>query len=355
MKPLLLLVWLNAVFAARLFAAPLSLDTQLLIATQKGQIKQAQVLVRKGAHINARNADGQTPLMLAAQNSNAELVAFLLRQGADVKSRDKDGFSSLGYGPEFAQLFIARGAKATRNDSAALSDWLENEIWIDSDIEDEQVKADVRLFMRAGVNLNTRGFDEFGTTPLLNAVASRPTLVPFLLGVGADPNLSGKGGNTPLIEAISPLSLNGKSDSLARFLLKSGAEVNTRGEYGETALMLAAQANSVALAEELLKRGANPNIRDRRGETALMRAARGGFPDMARLLLSSGADKKLTNPKGESALDYAKSREFVMQDFLSGRHLAATTEQLQERAQRELQRALRGRMEVQAILEGKKK
>ena len=355
MKSSFIPVLLLFLLAVRLDAAPL-LDAQLLSATEKGDIKTAQLLVRRGAHVNARNQRKQTPLMLAAMHSDERLVHFLLAKSADVKTRDDSGFSVLGYGPRFVDLLLACGAKATPGDREALSDWLENAIWIDSDIEDEDVKTEARALLRVGMNLNASGFDETGTTPLLNALDSRPSFVSFLLSLGADPNVADKMVKTPLMAAISPLiSAEDNGDSLPLLLLKHGARVTARDSNGETALLLAAQANRLTLAKTMIRRGANPNIADKRGETALMRAARGGFPDMARLLLASGADKRLKNAAGQTALDYAKSREFVFQGWFNGnatRHIGKQQEQEQEQ---ELEHALRAHMEVQAILEGKAK
>ncbi|BCM92200.1 hypothetical protein IAD21_04079 [Abditibacteriota bacterium] len=334
--------------ALRLEAAPASLDIQLLRATEKGDGKTLQSLVKQGANVNARNGDGMTPLMVAAQHSDGALCDFLLKSGADVRAHDKSGFSCLGYGPMFADQFLKHGATATRNDGAALSDWLENDVWIDSDLQDDDVRTDAKMLLRAGMNLNTRGFDEGGTTPLLNAVDSRPSLVAFLLALGADPNLSDATGRTPLMASISALFPATPDDSVALALLARGAKVNPRDEYGETALIMAAHANRLPLTRELLKRGANLNIRNKRGETALMRAAIGGFPDMARLLLASGARTDLKDNKGQTALDMARSREFV---FVYG----GITGTRKEKAETAVARALNGRLEIQAILEGKRK
>ena len=344
-------VWASLAVGFPAHAAPPSLDAQLLGAARKGDTQTAQSLIQRGAKVNARGADGQTALMFAVQGSSEPVVRLLLARGADVKARDKWGFTALGYGPMFAEEFVARGAEATPNDGAALSDWLENEIWVDSDIEDEQVKTDTQVFLRVGTNLNTRGFDEIGTTPLLNAVSSRPSLVAFLLDLGADANLADKAGQTPLLAAFGSLFEGQNDDTRALLLLRHGAKVNTRGEFDETALLLAAKANRLALARELIRRGADVNAPDKRGLSPLMRASDGGFPDMARLLLASGARTDARDKEGKTAMDYARSREFVVQGFFMGSPPPQAAKSGEERQRQEIERALRGRMEVQAILE----
>ena len=350
MKNHLLVASLCLALAVQVRAAP-SLNSQLLDATQKGDLKAAQSLVNRGAKVNARGERNQTPLMFAAQSGNEPLVRFLLARGADVKARDEGGFSALGYGPHVLDVLLQHGAKATPGDREWLSDCLENEIWVDSDLEDEDVKADAKLFLRAGMNLNSNGFDEDGTTPLLNAVDSRPSLVPFLLGLGADPNIGDKIGKTPLLAALSPLAPSTESDSVSLLLLKRGAKPNAANQDGKTALMMAAGAGDLPLVKELVRRGANVNARDKRGETALMRAAKNGLPDMARLLLASGADAKSKNVKGETALDYAKSRKFTSAGIFSGTMPPDARKRWEEQQQKQVERALRGRIEVQSLLE----
>ncbi len=333
----------------RVEAAPASLDVQLLQTSKTGDMKTAQALIKRGAHINARDANGATPLILAAP-SGPELMDVLLENGADIRARDKWGFSCLGYSPESAEYLAKHGAVATRNDAAALSDWLENDIWIDSDLQDEEVCSEAKTLLSAGMNLNSRGFDENGTTPLMNAVDSRPSLVPFLLSLGAEPNFPDGSGRTPLIASISPLFSfdTPPNEAVAMALLEHGAKVNTRGPDGETALVMVAGTNHVSLARELIARGASPNIRNKYGQTALMRAATSGFIEMARLLLASGALPNLADAKGQTALDYARSREFIFFHSPVAIGVTGSNEKVDEE---EVERRQKGRLEIQTLLE----
>lgn len=74
-------------------------------------------------------------------------------------------------------------------------------------------------------------------------------------------------------------------------------ELDRRGKYGETALMLAADRGMEKLVAELLRRGADPNRRAREGKTALLEAAGSDRPEAgmacARLLLEAGADPNI--------------------------------------------------------------
>jgi ankyrin repeat protein len=58
--------------------------TALMIASEKGNLVIAQLLVEGGANVNAaRTDDGWTALMRAAKKGHLEIARFLLNSGAD--------------------------------------------------------------------------------------------------------------------------------------------------------------------------------------------------------------------------------------------------------------------------------
>lgn len=62
----------------------------------------------------------------------------------------------------------------------------------------------------------------------------------------------------------------------AESLIKNGADVNAKNEYGETPLHLAASNEYDNMVEFLIKNGADINAKTERGNTPLQYAARGG-------------------------------------------------------------------------------
>jgi len=52
-------------------------------------------LLNKGADVNSRDSDGETPLIIAAWTNKIESVRVLLQAGADVNAKDNDGYTSL--------------------------------------------------------------------------------------------------------------------------------------------------------------------------------------------------------------------------------------------------------------------
>lgn len=67
-------------------------------------------------------------------------------------------------------------------------------------------------------------------------------------------------------------------------LLKRGADVNARNNYGDTALMRACWDRSGAAVEMLIEHGADVNAKDKEGRTALQWARIKGRTDLAQLL-----------------------------------------------------------------------
>ena len=76
-------------------------------------------------------------------------------------------------------------------------------------------------------------------------------------------------------------------------LLGQGADVDARNRYGQTALMLAAQAGRREVVETLIAHRAKLNITAKFGLSALMLAIVAGHAEVARLLAKAGADLSL--------------------------------------------------------------
>jgi uncharacterized protein len=106
-----------------------------------------------------------------------------------------------------------------------------------------------------------------------------------LIKAGADVNARNDYGATPLQEAAE----RGDADMI-RTLLKAHADVESANDEGQTALMTVARVGSVDAAKALLKAGADVNAVEKwRGQTALMWASAQGNPEVVRLLIKSGA------------------------------------------------------------------
>ncbi len=99
-------------------------------------------------------------------------------------------------------------------------------------------------------------------------------------------------------------------------VLSSGADVDARDRYGQTALMLAARHGRLVAVEALLRRGANPDVTAKFGLSALLLAIIAGHEAIARALVGAGADLELRGSGApgfwnKTAYDLAAEREMT--------------------------------------------
>ena len=91
-------------------------DTLLHEATIKGKKEVVELLIAKGADINAKDKDGQTPLHAAVNGGYKELAELLIARGADMNAKNNSGRTPLDLArerkyKEVAKLLKKYGAK----------------------------------------------------------------------------------------------------------------------------------------------------------------------------------------------------------------------------------------------------
>ncbi|CAE7256857.1 unnamed protein product, partial [Symbiodinium sp. KB8] len=166
----------------------------LLMASARGHVEVARLLLEAGEDSNLADNDGFTALMAARQDGYAEVASLLLEAGADRNLADFAGFTALMLASKNGHIEV------------------------------------VRLLLDAGADGNFVASS--GATALMVASATgNGEVARLLLEAGADRNLADKDGFIALMVA----SLNGHSD----VVLGAGADRNLADNGGLTALMLA--------------------------------------------------------------------------------------------------------------------
>ena len=80
------------------------------------------------------------------------------------------------------------------------------------------------------------------------------------------------------------------------FLIEKGADVNVAGANGVTPLMIAADAGDEELAEMLVDKGANVNASASGGWTSLILACETGNPDAVDFAVRKGRQDRVQGP-----------------------------------------------------------
>jgi ankyrin repeat protein len=157
--------------------------TPLIYASQNGHKKVAELLISRGANVNAKSEDGLwTALHHATGHSTKEMVQLLIKNKADVNAKNKNGETPLDIANgELAELLQKHGGKHGTINGASRRGNIEA----------------VKQFLADGADVNAKADDEW--TPLHNAAGwGHKEVVELLIAEGADVNVKDGDGETPL-------------------------------------------------------------------------------------------------------------------------------------------------------------
>ena len=331
-----------------------------MTATRTGRIDALELLLARGALVDARDPEfQQTALMLAVREDHPAAVALLIERGADVDARTRVGptpqftppCKGTGCGSE--GVGINRGGLPDRGRRAAAQGGMTPLLYAARDGHVEAAKA----LVAAGADIELA--EANGIRPLLMALLNNQLPIAQLLARARRGPERGRllGPHAALFAAVDYRNLdmnNRDQDSpttngvdraplleMIELLLARGANVNARtrevppsrrwlyslGDVswvdftGQTPFLRAALSADTTAMQLLLAHGADPNLATLAGTTPLMAAAGVNWVvaqtyteskeaqlEAVQLCLELGADVNATNSMGLTALLGAANR-----------------------------------------------
>lgn len=262
----------------------------LMIACQNGKKKVVELLISKGANINAKNNDLMTPLMIASKIYNSEITELLISKGANVNYVVSDGvykgftpliFASIYEKYDTAKLLISKGAninyKVTDGRFNGFTplifacqnyeyDNYQNSYIVESLIDiksftNKTKEKNYNFCINHASNSDPNNYlaSNFGHFDIANLLISKGANVNYVIPDGIYK------GFTPLIFASQR-----SNNDLVQLLISKGVNVNyiiPEGVYkGFTLLIFASKSNDKELVELLISKGANVNISIKEGK-----------------------------------------------------------------------------------------
>lgn len=229
---------------------------------------------------------GWTAVMVAAAKGHGEMLEMLVSRGADVNARD------------------AKGMNVMHNLAA------------DKDAELRYEVVEYLLGTECLID-GAQARDQVGRTPLHWACATgKPRMVEMLLnrprGPIADVNAVEQRNKTALHLAIA----HGRED-IVKLLLLHKADVNARSDGGWTPLHNACDKGSVTMVRALLEAGAHINAQLLNGVTPLHLAAQAGHTEVVQCLLERKDEVKRRVRDNFGSTPFLRAAQFKRKDVVS--------------------------------------
>ncbi|XP_064482060.1 uncharacterized protein LOC135394918 [Ornithodoros turicata] len=280
-------------------------ETPLHIAARtKGADECAELLIKSGANVNEKEANGEIPLHFAAREGHLKSTKALLADNSVADLLNKDGESPLHVAVKNCHFPVADALldhwdkKCTDpEEKQKLTNQKnmdgENSLHYAATITEKQKhyptedRDIMRLLLKHGgdVNAETKSTMETpihhcartGNVAILKEIID--TLPPAAVQLSC--NQQARNGWAPLLYAC-----DAGHAQVASLLIQNGARVDTFDETGKAALHLAAEKGHEELADILLNAKAFVNVRSQKGLTPLHLAAEKGYSNLVRKLIT---------------------------------------------------------------------
>ncbi|PKL43680.1 MAG: hypothetical protein CVV41_07870 [Candidatus Riflebacteria bacterium HGW-Riflebacteria-1] len=255
--------------------------------------KILEAVLKHTGDVNQRNFASMTPLHIAALHGSVNMLRSLVKAGAKVDARIADGSSALFFcRPELTETLLELGADINLKNNAGLSAFVQARL-----TADQQRIAAFKKTGRFGtpaqpVKIQSELSDIFSA-----AKNGQPQLVTILNEHPEQVNIREISlGETPL-----HLASAGGHALTVRHLLDKGAAIDATNDFLRTPLHYAATMGHLAIVKTLCEAKANIHALDARGTTPLHDAAAAGHRKIYNYLIQLGASDSTLDNEGRSA------------------------------------------------------
>ncbi|KAJ5314176.1 Velvet factor [Penicillium atrosanguineum] len=203
----------------------------LHIAATQGLRESANILIQRGADIEAEDYKGMTSLHSSVSRGQKNVVDLLLELGADFTKRDQKGNTPLHHVADNHRMC------------------------------DSSKKAIATALIQRGADIEAR--NNYRETPLCHAVRNRSeAITKLLIENEADIEPRNRRGETPFICAVRKQTPN-----VTRLLIEKGCDTKVKNNKGRTAMDIASRQTNISMLRLLLT-NANANARFSSGQRA---------------------------------------------------------------------------------------
>ena len=256
-------------------------DTAIIFTAIRGSVEETNLLIAAGADVNFIDSDNKTALDWAAENNHENVVNILRAAGGKSVNELQGGTSNTTRPTDDGNS----GAAASLQASGITPDMYTQAL---CDATDNQNNALIGRLIAAGADVNVRGRD--GWTPLTNCCLYENIegIRLLLAAPGIDVNFPNADGDTPLQIATTK-----RNNDIISMLRQAGAGATT----SSTASPRPSQDMNAAQAE-LRSRGISPDGYNQ----AICDATDNKNNELLRLLIDAGADVNATGTDGWTPL-----------------------------------------------------
>ncbi|MCD7936746.1 MAG: ankyrin repeat domain-containing protein [Tannerellaceae bacterium] len=288
----------------------------VITMAEQGCWSRVKYLLERGADMHAVSADKESLLQMAVNAGRQDVVLLLAGNGVDVQS---------ALSPHSYKSLVSEGAFS---DMAVLLKKLceihgEPSPPVDSYTALHRATAGYSLASieeALGESRLVNDTDQDGNTPLHTLMFSSRAekeykqIIDLLLKNGARLNARNKEGKTPLYVAVE----NNRDPSVVSYLIDIGADPELPDHYGHTPLFAAVRKSPKTHLPLLLSRGVNLNARSfYRQITPLHYAAELRKEEAVELLVIHGADLNQTDWCGFTPASLARQRgNYIIEAYL---------------------------------------